>query len=91
MPEARVADFRRALDDLFQKGIDKKRDSVKVRCGDLHDAVNHGGSRHPACSGVMWAETAKGACEVIYTPIGGMGTRLTIRYKIPRPNSTYDW
>lgn len=91
MPEATSADFRRTLDELFQEGIDNKLDSVTVRCGDLHDAVNYRGSRHPACSGVMWAETAKGACEVIYTPKGGMGTRLTICYEIPRPKSKYDW
>ena len=87
MKQATVADFRQALDALFEAAVKNGNSYAEVRCGDLHDTVNRGGRRHSTCSGVMWAETAKGDCKVLETPVGGVSTRLAIRYRVPRPPS----
>ena len=82
---AGVAEFERALRNRF--GHAAGHGHTTVRAGELHRELS-GSSGEPgmqACCGVMWAETAAGACRVVYTPTGGIGGDLEICYALPRP------
>lgn len=75
MSHATVKDFGRALDDLFDAGVENGCGYAEVRSADQHDSVNPGGQRDPACSGGTW-EVANGD-EILQTSVGGLDTRLT--------------
>lgn len=86
---ARAPDFRRALLERFRQAELRGLEAVEVRCGDLHDEVNPHGRSPAVCSTVMWVETTAGNCEVLYSPPSGAGTRLQIRYGLPRRPSRF--
>ena len=89
MAEATVPEFRRALLARFRKAEKSGKQHLEVACRDLHDEVNSGGNKPAVCSGVMWVETSEGNCEIVFTPPGGAGRSLTIRYGLPRRPSRF--
>lgn len=84
-----MPEFRRALLARFAAAEKRGDRHLTVTCGDLHDEVNPGGHKPAVCSGVMWVETTAGDCEVQYSPPGGAGPSLTIRYSLPRSPSEF--
>ena len=81
--------FRDALLARFEWEAEAGRSEVEIRCGDLHDRVSRDGNRHLVCSGVIWVETTEGNCEVLYSPPGGAGPGLVIRYGLSRRPSPF--
>ena len=80
-------DFRNQLASEFESATVAEMDYIDIRAGNLHEKL--GGypkysHRMRACCKAMRAEMGNDD-NVLYSPCGGEGANLEIRYKIPRP------
>ena len=89
MNDTWVERFRRALLARFEWAEQAGKSYVEIHCAGLHDQISEGENRYPACSGVMWVETAEGDCDIVDAPPGGVGPGLIIRYGLPRRHSPF--
>ena len=86
MPKTRD-DFSSALRDMFNNAEETGEKEIEITASKLHSEVGDypDGKLHrmPVCCGVMKKEMKAGD-RIVDQPRGGIGPRLTIRYKLPR-------
>lgn len=87
----KAVDFQKELKKQFQYAMSKGQPYIDVRSGDLHeDAGGKTGkeNRIVVCCGVMYSNLkCPYGDEIRQLPDGnsGLGMKLVIRYKLPRP------
>ncbi|MFO1493093.1 MAG: GIY-YIG nuclease family protein [Lysobacterales bacterium] len=75
--------FRSALRDAFQTATAASSPFIDIRAGELHKSLSQGRNRMPLCCNAMH-QMAREGDEILEGPPSGLGSRLLIRYKIPR-------
>jgi hypothetical protein len=76
-------DIRQELRLLFVEAVQRKLTHIDVRSGELSKRVNAQNQMPQVCS-AMRSLMSEGD-EILETPPKGNGSRLVVRFKIPRP------
>lgn len=76
--------FRKALQLLFVEASQRERQHLDVRSGELNKRVGGQNQMPQVCSAMR--SLMRDGDEILKSPPKGNGSRLVIRYKIPRPS-----